>query len=624
VFESRVANLIFTVILLLAGLSWEGVEGTDFPPTAAAALGGIRVTVSAPYSSISWDERDAARERFDLPLLYLHRQRQATGALERTLTLQISGLPAGSELQLEAVSQHVDVSTGKPHTMSALVVTPDRPCTTEHPCSISWALDRETPSDLYYLRVKGRYGRTLWENAPTDRPAFAALDTWDVPVRTDRTPHYTVRVIYGTLFPFARGKNDLPDRLAPAQVTDFIAGTFVPIIRETWHTQAEEWGWGEPLHPEWDTDGILEVVVTDPPFALLDGTGTYTRLSGSDGRPYPHRRIWWFSSSNSFQAYDSLKDGYKAMFAHEFFHTMQWNVLLLAGSPTDLWISWLEAQAAFAPTVQYPGLELRRDHLALEGSAYTSVANRFLERDLNASFSDLERDRGKKYDGALYWRFLYEQYGGMDVARAALTEMARQTNSLVGIAMDRALDAALARLDGPFHSFEESLIAFARANYALRLTNGRCASPDLATCGGLYYDPQAMYASPSQVAQVSFDGSKTTYYGAIPSSIGVDYLEVRLARNVHNRPLMIRLRRENRLSRFHVQVWKVGPGLSGLRAVDLQPRLAWQEPDGTYVYGIPRVQTLEYDRVVLIITRLDTYPTGDASGNYRVTVESTG
>jgi hypothetical protein len=104
----------------------------------------------------------------------------------------------------------------------------------------------------------------------------------------------------------------------------------------------------------------------------------------------------------------------------------------------------------------------------------------------------------------------------------------------------------------------------------------------------------------------------------------VDYLEVRLARNVHNRPLMIRLRRENRLSRFHVQVWKVGPGLSGLRAVDLQPRLAWQEPDGTYVYGIPRVQTLEYDRVVLIITRLDTYPTGDASGNYRVTVESTG
>jgi hypothetical protein len=42
------------------------------------------------------------------------------------------------------------------------------------------------------------------------------------------------------------------------------------------------------------------------------------------------------------------------------------------------------------------------------------------------------------------------------------------------------------------------------------------------------------------------------------------------------------------------------------------------------VYAIPRVQTLAYDRVVLIITRLDTYQAADASGNYRVVVASSG
>ena len=36
----------------------------------------------------------------------------------------------------------------------------------------------------------------------------------------------------------------------------------------------------------------------------------------------------------------------------------------------------------------------------------------------------METDLTDKYDAALYWRFLYEQYGDMAIIRAALEEIA--------------------------------------------------------------------------------------------------------------------------------------------------------------------------------------------------------
>jgi len=88
----------------------------------------------------------------------------------------------------------------------------------------------------------------------------------------------------------------------------------------------------------------MDVIITDRPFALFDGTGTYTRLIGRDGRPYPERRIWWFSGSDVFQTHNSLENGYKVTFSHEFLHLVQWNVLLSIGR------SSCRAGAGRAPT----------------------------------------------------------------------------------------------------------------------------------------------------------------------------------------------------------------------------------------------------------------------------------
>lgn len=576
----------------------------------------VQVTVSAVHTTRSWDSDNPQRGEFDLPLVYVRSNRTPTLHSSRTLTIGITGLDQ-DEFRLDAVSHHVNVATGQQHTASLNPPVLQGPCSTEHPCQIQWTLDENIPSDFYYLRITDKQGIALWQDF--ERPAFVALDTWRVPMPgVDRL--YSVQITYATLFPFARGVGDLQNRLAPDAVTDFVDQTFVPIIRETWQTQVEAWGFGTDMHPQWDDDNVVDIIVTDPPYALFGETGTYALLTGKDGQPYTKRSIWWFSNNNAFQAYDTLASAYRAVFAHEFFHLMQWNTLLHTGHPTNLWISWIEAQGRFASTVQYPQLELSRQHLVINVSAYASGANRFLSEHLNRSYGEIEANRSFKYDGALYWRFVYEQYGGMDIIRAALEEMARHYVPRDVGAMQQALDAAFARVDGPFRNYEESMIAYARANYALRLQNGRCGSPEATQCDGRYYDPEAIYLAPALEAELDFRGERVTYGGDIPNSFGTDFIEVKLPRGVHGQPLNIVIKSESDVARFSVQVWQLGPGYADPTALTAAPEILPSQPDGTHTYSIAQIDTLAYNRLGVIITRVDAAEVVEPFGQYRLTM----
>ncbi len=439
-----------------------------------------------------------------------------------------------------------------------------------------------------------------------------------------------------------------------------MAHTFVPIVEETWRIQVEEWGFGVPLHADWDVDNVVEIFITTPPFALFDGTGTYS-VSVSGGRPYPERRIWWFSSSDSFQAYDTLENAYKVVFAHEFFHLMQWNVLLNTGRPTKRWQNlFIEAQAKFAASVQYPELELDRTHLADFHSEYSRGANRFLTDRLNVSYRELEAAETDKYDLALYWRFLYEQYHSMEIVRAALEGMSRNHDPDVVTALGRAMDVAFARVAGPFRTFEESLLAFARANFALRLDDGRCTTTDLSACRGPHYDPHAVYIAPPLAAELKYDGERLysfeagyalslsdpascaagasgdptqcadgnaareahtepehdslTHPGSLPTSYGMDFLEIHLAPTVRGQPMRVTFESEGTLARFNVELWMLSPGETGPRAVTSQPDAL---SDST-TYDLPAA----VDRIALVITRLDPHESKDPTGNYTITLAS--
>ena len=164
----------------------------------------------------------------------------------------------------------------------------------------------------------------------------------------------------------------------------------------------------------------MENILPSPPFALLGGTGTYHVSVYQDGSPYPQRRLWWFPSSTSFEAYRSLENAYRAVYAHEFFHMVQWNAVLSAGCSMDMWDNvFIEGQGKFAPSVQYPEMEIVKNRSNGVFSEYRGAANRFLTQRLNSSYRDLEADMMDRYDATLYWRFLYERFNGMGVVRAA-------------------------------------------------------------------------------------------------------------------------------------------------------------------------------------------------------------
>jgi hypothetical protein len=579
---------------------------------------GMQVKLFAAYHTTSWDARDPAQVRFELPVLYLHQNRVMTDDSDRTLEIKITGLSSGEEIELEIVSRHEDVTSCTQHTETQRVFLPDRPCTSEYPCVVRWTFDPQTtPSDFYTLQVRDSVGHVLWQNPYDDRPDLVILDTWDV-----NLDDYTVRILYATLFPFARGHIDLANRLAPAAVTDFIEGQFIPIITDTWHTQFDTWGLGIPIHHAWDDDNVVEIIVTDDPFALFDNHGTRSRFIGDDNQPTLECRIWWASSNNSFQAYKSLVEAVRAVYAHEFFHLVQRNILLFSEHPDHRWNNvFIEAQGKFAPSVQHPDLEVRWPRVRpIELSEYLTAANRFLSQRLNSSYSDMEDDRVNKYDAALYWRFLYEQYGDMDVIRTALLEMTRGYSDNIVPAIQTVMNQTFAQHEGPFDSFADSLIAFARANYALRLPDGHCHEADFTKCGGTYYDPGDRYVTPALEVELNYAGTPVVYEGAIPASFGMDFVEINLDSSVRNEAVQITLDGNSDVAQFSVQAWTIAKAVPGDFAMTADPTQITKREDGVFGYVFENVDTTQDLKLALIITRLDAGELLDTNGYYTVTV----
>jgi hypothetical protein len=158
-----------------------------------------------------------------------------------------------------------------------------------------------------------------------------------------------------------------------------------------------------------------------------------------------------------------------------------------------------------------------------------------------------------------------------------------------------------------------------------RLVNNLGSASAAARDYGRYYGLDQANANPVPASETD-EAEELTFRGAIPTSYGMDFVELLLDPSVHGQALAIRVQGEGAVVRFHVQVWKLVPDPTGIkpRAVAAAPESALQTDDGAYVYVIPNVDTTAYDRLALIITRLDSDETIDPVGNYQVMLADTG
>ncbi len=228
--------------------------------------------------------------------------------------------------------------------------------------------------------------------------------------------------------------------------------------------------------------------------------------------------------------------------------------------------------------------------------------------------------------------------GGLGVIRQVLLSLAQETVD-VGASTDLVeripgiMDKALAGSYCPFQTYEESLQSFAHAIYELRLEGGRCVEPGMPNgCG--FYDPRGLLPNPP-VSTIAYTGTVTIYaqgdqpYPAgIPSSFGIDLVDIALDPSLDGQPLVIELRgAAGAESSFALQVLylmdlKDGSRPRPVAAEAGPPDRTGANPGGYTSLVIAQIDMAEYNTLGLVITRIDAEERSDPSGSYVVTLRT--
>jgi hypothetical protein len=182
----------------------------------------------------------------------------------------------------------------------------------------------------------------------------------------------------------------------------------------------------------------------------------------------------------------------------------------------------------------------------------------------------------------------------------------------------------------PFRTYRESLTSFALAVYRLRLEDGRSST---AISNGSLFDPDRLYSTPRS-GELLYSGEEARhgaeeqpYPAGIPSSYGMDFIEVQLSKNVQQ-ALTVELHTDPaEAAEFDVQVIYLierGSGMDGrmeqAAGFPLQ-RLERLLPGGPLSLVVPSVDLTRFNRLGVIITRVDGDEELDSVGAYTLVVK---
>jgi hypothetical protein len=609
-------------------------------------------------------------QTMDVPHLVLFRNGTLAGADERTLIVAVRDMvipPAGVTVTLELETQHGDPDLGGGSTKRIPVWRASRRITSSSGITetgvtaafkhefaakmISGADEITTPTDYFRYRV------TVTDtNHPQAGPWYTFEKDYaflmesqrisrlpEVQEGSDGAAPDELIVYYCDMFPFRRDKYDTSTWLLREEVPDYVGAELIPEMVEAFRVQTDDWGF--PWYDTW-TGYRSGADAERLSVSLVKGGTWFHGYAPSNGHSGISLRV---NGGGYIAGYDSLTDALVSVFHHELFHNLQKNIHQNGGDGNrvkgedDAWRFFTEGTAVLVPSVGRSALELGPSAGARH---YMENANRYLgvtglERgELNHSYQ-----RMSPYHTALYWRFLYEQCGGMtngledaaagmDVIRRVFTTLyssdlvdINSTTDLIG-SIPKIMDNALKDSLCPFKTHRESLIAFARAVYALRVEQGRCVAAGTSDgCG--FYDPHQLYRDPP-IDTITYGGGKTSFSAVdqrdpagIKSSFGMDFVEVVLEPAVNGKSLTLEIQGlPGAAAAFDVQVWRLGAGENGPRAITAAPETIRSNAEGAYSYAIVSVDTAALNRLALIITRLDPHESTDPVGGYTINLES--
>ncbi|MGD9047226.1 MAG: hypothetical protein PVF77_04185, partial [Anaerolineae bacterium] len=379
---------------------------------------------------------DLPPRALDLPHLVLYRNGTLTPPDQRTLILTVSNLllpPSGLTVTLELQTYHgdPDLGSGPEHRITVWreskrldsSVALDGMGGTiifRHefgPTVMSGAESVPTPTDYF------RYELTIVEESLSatgpahtfsQDHAFLMENQWTAPLEPaqtapERAAPQDFVVYYCDMFVFQHDTADPASRLHRDEILPYVQRELFPALLEALRVQTQDWDF--PWQPAWTSyraeDGKQQLSL-----ALSDGETWFHGQAPMRG----HSGISLRTEGGPNHTYETLTQGLLSTFHHELFHNLQKGMVhQLSGhgdvdGQQDAGEFLIEGTAVLAESVA------QRDTHFTQTSGprtYLSHANGFIGRtnyhgELNSSYAKMT-----PYRAAIYWRFLYEQCGGM-------------------------------------------------------------------------------------------------------------------------------------------------------------------------------------------------------------------
>ena len=675
-------NLILSIslsVLVLLQNSWGSVTasgeanvsvpGAAPTPTISSSLSDVSVNLStATGKSIVFKTQEAEAEASrsspanEIPHLVLYRNGVLTPGFERTLHVSVGDVsvpPSGMYVELVIETQHGDPDWERKRNIRIRVWKESRfipyDALAQQAVQIEFDITFDpftemphktvrTPTDYYRYRISitDTRGNALYTHA--EDYAFLMENQWRVPLPEvlEATPGAApdeLLVYYYDMIPFQRDMRDPRSRIPRQSVDRYIQAELIPAMVEAYRVQSD--GWGFPWYEEWRNFRRDEA-----PKTLSVALGEYHIWFHGKPASLGHSMIS-IRVDGTATDYDDLTDGIMSIFHHELFHNHQRNMSLhfagheaVAGKD-EAWMMFSEGTAVLASAVGQPEIQFEA---AAGLRSYPRRANAFLGSDgtmgggLNKSYSDIP------YHTAVYWRFLYENCGGltpegedpaagMQIIRQILETLYR--GEIVDIKSSVDVASAIPAIVGyalqsspscPFQSYEESLIHFARAVYLLRLEDGRClGAGETSACG--FLDRHSLYTIPPADQYAVTDQAATQVDGSIPSSFGIDLVELGLSADTQTERLkLIFASASSAEVKFHVEVWKLAAketaDPSGSRSTPVGEPVSLWVNSGSLELDIRSLTGAEADALGLIIVRMDPFEGQQTTGAYSIRVNA--
>jgi hypothetical protein len=626
---------------------------------SSPALAGMSVSLTAAtnatilFKAENGQESTAPQqEGRKIPYLVLSRNGAPTPRAERSLHISLDNLqvpPSGLYAALEIETQHNDPDRGEKNTGKIIVwkekrfvsqsADPQMARTVDFQLTFPPMIEYQgktiqTPTDYFNYRL------TFWDaegkllRAIEQSYAFLLENQVRVPLPKvlEAAPGAAPRqlvVYFCDMIPFQSSFRDPETRIPRKDVEQYVQAELIPAMVEAFRVQTDVWNL--PWYTEWKNFRSEE----DPKTlsVALDEYGTWFHgAAPSLGHAMISIRV-----DGSFGEYDSITEGIMSVFHHELFHNQQRNISQHFGAKGNIsgkdgaWEIFSEGTAVLASLVGQPAIQMAASALP---RSYLKRANAFIGAEgvfpggLNLSYTRMP------YQTALYWRYLYEQCGGiqygvedpaagMQVIRHVLETL--YSGQIVDINSSTAtvanfpkiLDVALYRTSScPFHNYEESLVRFTRAIYELRHSDGRCkdsiASP---ACG--FFDPNKLYSAPNEENHTIVVAGRTNINGSIRSSFGVDLVKLSAGSELDGKSIRILFKNAAGTDyNYNVELW----AHQEHRIDDHQPIVSKQTQPGVPVIEVDKLDLENFQSLDLVITRLDTNEDVNQPGQYTIEV----